>query len=249
MAVGGAVLLIVLLTLAGGVVSKYVNSREVDAYVTAPAFYFESNYLTEDNHEYKLNAGTTSLQIELYNFENELRVSEVDCTYTVSVETKDTNFSPPSQTLEAEATGEGRTTSFTLNGLKNGCSYTVTVTADGGYVKTLSATFTVAPDTNGFYMNVDDSDPDFVILTIWTENVSGTVDVTFPDGLIPDTTDPTLRTITSGSKTFRVGTMGTYSSRSYRFFKTSSYAENSTFTVTRKVSEGIETETAVVGKP
>ena len=95
-------LLSVALLFIGGVVSKYVNERAADASVQSAEFYFESNYLTEDNHEYKLNSGTESIVIELYNFENELRISKVDCEYTVKVngiETKLEEAPAGSQTI------------------------------------------------------------------------------------------------------------------------------------------------------
>ena len=226
----GAVLLSLALFLTGRTISKYVNEREQDAPIKAAAFYFESNYLTEDNHEYKLNYDTQSIEIELYNFENALRISQVDCKYTVSVETMDESFSLTENEYTAEALATGVTKRVVLDGLKAGFQYKVTVKAQGGYEKTLSATFTVANAPDGVYMNIENTDH-FVLLTVWTENVKGTASIRVPAGLIPDATDPTLHGVknytndkyTEFSFTDATSFVSEFASHSYRFFKTADY--------------------------
>ena len=228
-------ILVISLSITSSVLAKYAHTAKNDVIpVTAKAFYFESNYLTTDNHTYKLNNGENSVSIELYNYENDLRISEVDCTYTVTVTSEDSTFTINGETvtqtvIEVEA---GQTlTQINLANLKDGYSYKVSATANGGYTKTLSATFEVAPERSGFYMNVDSSDDNYVILTVWTENVTGTVNITFPENLIPDSTDSVMAGITNYQNNAYVAgsfddaenfTQG-YSSHSYRFFKTASY--------------------------
>lgn len=262
MIVIGFLLLAVSISLTAGVYARYVASAKSDnEQITAKTFYFTSNYLTENNHEYKLNAGTDSVTIDLYNYdcENPKLVSEVDCSYVVSVETNDpevfindnkTTIASVNYDYAISASG-AKTQDVKLSGLNNGYSYIVTVTATGGdvvngtiqpggYVKTLSATFTVADTTDGFYMNVDDTtDPHYIVLTVWTENITGTVSVEFPAGLIPDSTNPRLAGVNNyqgngnygaGSVTDDVNFKTSYSSYSYRFFKTSGYTTG-TFTV------------------
>ena len=256
MIVIGLLLLVVSVSLTAGVYARYVASAKSDnKQITAKKFYFTSNYLTENNHEYKLNAGTDSVTIDLYNYdcENPALVSEVDCSYSVTVTpTKvDNEVSVSADSYTALADTTPKTLQITISGLDNGNSYKVTVTSTGGqydsttgkvntgYVKTLSATFTVADTTDGFYMNVDDTtDPHYIVLTVWTENITGNVNVTFPEGLIPDSTNPILK----GVKNYQDGNYGAgivtdaenfqtgYSSYSYRFFKTSGYTTG-TFTV------------------
>ena len=225
----GAVLLSLALFLTGRTISKYVNEREQDAPIKAAAFYFESNYLTEDNHEYKLNYNTQSIEIELYNFENALRISQIDTKYTVSVETEDESFSLTDNVYTAKAL-EAVTTKVLLNGLKAGFQYKVTVKAQGGYEKTLSATFTVANAPDGVYMNIENTDH-FVLLTVWTEDVKGTASIRVPAGLIPDATDSTLHGVknytndkyTEFSFTDATSFVSEFASHSYRFFKTADY--------------------------
>lgn len=226
--IAGAVLLIVALLATGFVMAKYVRERKKDIPITAKNFYFESNYLTSYCPEYKLNADTTNVSIKLYNFENELRISEVDCTYEVKVESdEDSNYE--SFTLDYKnATAQTQTISIiTLNNLKSGCSYTVTATAKGGYEKSLSAKFTVAAVADGFYMNVTETD-EYVVLTLWTEEVKGEVTVNVPKGLIPDATDEILAQCKNYKNNQYVefnftdtsSFISTYASRAYRFFKT-----------------------------
>lgn len=227
----GVALLSIALLFTGGVVSKYVNERAADAPVQSAEFYFESNYLTEDNHEYKLNSGTEKIVIELYNFENELRISKVDCEYTVKVNGIEV------KKLEAPQSNLPSTRSYELQ-VEAGKTYSVIVEANGGYKKTLSATFVVAKAADGFYMNVSDKG-EYVLLTVWTENLSGTVSIDFPAGLIPDATDPRMKEVynysegmyVSGQLEDKVSFVKSFSSHSYRFFKASNF-NSSKFNVT-----------------
>ncbi|MBR5520075.1 MAG: hypothetical protein IKU55_05100 [Clostridia bacterium] len=225
----GIALLSATVLFTGGVVSKYVNERESEGSVQAAEFYFESNYLTEDHHQYKLNAATESVVIELYNFENELRVSNVKTAYTIKVNGHET-------VLEAPA-GTATTKKYTLT-VQPGKTYTVTAEANGGYKKTLSATFVVANQAEGIYKNVADKG-EYVLLTVWTENVNGTVQINFPAGLIPDATDPRLSGVynysnkkyVAGSFEDDVSFAAPFASHAYRFFKTADF-DSAAFTVT-----------------
>lgn len=241
----GLLLLVVSVSLTAGVYARYVASAtSANKQITAKTFYFTSNYLTENNHEYKLNAGTNSVTIDLYNYdcENPKLVSEVDCSYSVTVTpTKVDNEVPVSAHSYTASANTKTDNKLTISGLDNGNSYKVEVTSKGGYEKTLSATFTVADTTDGFYMNVDDTtDPHYIVLTVWTENITGTVNVNYEGmGLIPDSTNPILAAV----KNYKDGSYGnisfsdnenfttSYSSYSYRFFKTSGYTTGG-FTVT-----------------
>ena len=248
----GIFILATSLLATSGVLAKYIRTAKDDTLlITSKKFYFESNYLTEDNHTYKLNSGTKSVAFELYNYENDLRISEVECTYTVTVASTDTLF-----TIDGNITTEKEIhvvvqktdTKIILGDLKDGYKYTVTVTADGGYVKTLSATFEVAPAQNGFYMNVDNTNESYVILTVWTENVYGEIEITVPDGLIPDQTDPLLKNINNYTEgeyqgftvIDRENFMTTYCSHSYRFFKAPNYNSTQKFTVKMGETDALE---------
>ncbi len=226
--------------------AKYIKSQQVtDIAVKAKAFYFESNYLTENTKEYTLSSNTNSLTIELYNYENQLRISEVDCTYTVEVKCDNgNNCSSYTDLASKKATANMQVkTELELEQLIPGNTYTVTVTADGGYTKTLSAKFIISKEQNNCYYNAEDYG-EYILLTVWTEDVTGALSVTFPDGLIPDNTDPVLKGVTNYednkyvAKTFtdNANFNSEYSSRSYRFFKADNY-QNDNFNV--KIDDNI----------
>lgn len=240
-----AVLVISSLALVGGVTAKYLRRHTAgDNAVSAARFYVESNYLTtlqtEDTPQkhYYLNAGTTSVTVELYNFLDELRVSEVAITYTITIESDDEEFSIDGYQKETSENSvkltntinvakEKTTTQIPLN-LKNGHSYSVRVEANGGYTKTLAATFHVeeAADKSGCTVTKNDN---FVVLTIWTGNTGGTVTFTVPEGLIPDETDPFLAS--SAANGTYAKKLEAYSSVSYRFFISVGYTAGSKFAV------------------
>ena len=247
-----AVLVISSLALVGGVTAKYLRRHTAgDNAVSAARFYVESNYLTtlqtEDTPQkhYYLNAGTTSVTVELYNFLDELRVSEVAITYTITIESDDTSFSIDGyqketsessakltntievQPLKQEDKLQPITTQIPLN-LNNGHRYSVRVEANGGYKKTLAATFHVeeAADKSGCTVTKNDN---FVVLTIWTGNTGGTVTFTVPEGLIPDETDPFLAS--SAANGTYAKKLEAYSSVSYRFFISVGYTAGSKFAV------------------
>ena len=241
----GILILAISVLLTSGVLAKYIQTQEPqDDSVTAKAFYFESNYLTADNHEYKLNSGTTSVDFSLFNYENDARVSQVDITYTINVTSSDTSFTIDGEVITQKtliATKNAKADKIvTLANLKDGYTYVVTVTANGGYTKTLSATFSVGSTKNGFFMNVNTFNDKFVVLTVWTESVSGDVTIQVPAGLVPDTTEPLLENVNNcvngeyQSFTFNDTEHfdEIFMSYSYRFFKTEDYDPNQEFVVT-----------------
>lgn len=253
----GALFLSVAVLLTGGALAKYITEYDDETtQVGSKEFYFESNYLKEAGHIYKLNPGTDSVEIELYNYENELRVSEVDTEYKITVSSTDTTFKINGVTAGEATVAAAKNTAVDsvvkLSNLKDGYDYDVSVTADGGYVKTLTATFKVASVESKFCFNVDNSDGEFVLLTVWMENLTGTVDITVPAGLIPDTTDPILKEKEnyedgkykafsfSDTQNFKTGQSPAHT---YIFFKTEDYDAAQNFTV--KTGERVAVESAL----
>ena len=243
-----ALLLLVSCAATCGVLAKYVHTVKEDSpSVRGKAFYFESDLLASKSREIALHAGTGETSFTLRNYENALRVSEVEITYTVTVTSEDPLFTvngetvtekTVTKTLQADANIETERT-VTLGELDDGFRYAVSVTASGGYRKTLQATFAVA-SADGFYMNVTDyGKQGYLLLTVWSENVRGIIEIDVPKGLIPDGTDP----IFSDVQNYSDGTYAAFSfedegfssapfvSRSYRFFKTADYDPADVFTV------------------
>ena len=244
-----AIVAIVLLSAlaVGGIFAKYVKALQNDGQVTSPAFYFTSDELSQTPVTYVLNPtseNSTSFSFTVRNHADQLRYADKEITYRVSVTPSEGVKIKLGEMETSEGTlSGGRLSSerVTLSGLQNGVTYTVSVTGEAGFQTTLSATVTVKPSEAEIYRQVDDSDLNYVLLTVWTKDLSGDVSVSFPEGLIPDTTDPVMSAVNNyqdgAYKADRfidtASFQKTYSSHVYRFFKTSAYnGETAVFTVT-----------------
>lgn len=219
-----------------GVSARYIRQLQADdSVVKAPEFYFTSDYLLEGGATYDLNPGTASVTFVLRNHEDSLRYSPGTLSYSVTTDNGSFASSGDPVTLIQGTFADTNDVAITLYGLENGGSYTVTATGQNGYQKTITATFRVKTGDPGVYRHVENGSA-YVLLTVWTKDASGQVSITFPNGLIPDTTDPTLRNIQNYNGSYQGGTyaldtLGTYSSHTYRFFKDSAYTGGD-FTVT-----------------
>ena len=197
------------------VYARYLKKKEQQVTVQTQTFYFESDLLAEGGNTYLLTAGTNEVLIQLYNFADELRVSELPVNYTVTVE-------GDGAMIEGTSSGtlnqDNKTAELILKGLQNGKTYKVTATGKAGYEKTLEATFTVLTAPDGCYKTAEDHG-DYVILTIWTENSEQqkVFNITPPAGLIPDNTWQGMEELLTGNE-FSVS-LEAYSSATYRFFK------------------------------
>ena len=238
--------LLVLLLAVGGVFAKYVYDSGGMNLLSAKEFYFTSNLLTENTAKYVLNSKTTEISFALGNNADKLRFSQDDIKYSITVGCKSGDSYPEENIKYADSEqvlsgGSVDTTSVTLEGLTMGETYTVTATGKAGYKQTLKAEFTVSDKEENVHMHLDTSNDAFVLLTVWTHNMTGPLTVITPAGLIPDNTDPILRKVYNYSGTeygavqFTDNTNFTeaYSSYTYRFFisEDKSYDINKDFNV------------------
>ena len=239
-------LLIVLLFTVGGVFAKYIDNSGGMGLLSAKEFYFTSNLLTENTAKYVLNSKTTEISFTLGNNADKLRFSQDNIKYSITVGCKSGDSYPEENIKYADSEqvlsgGSVDTTSVTLEGLTMGETYTVTATGKAGYKQTLKAEFTVSDKEENVHMHLDTSNDAFVLLTVWTHNMTGPLTVITPAGLIPDNTDPILRKVYNYSGTeygavqFTDNTNFTeaYSSYTYRFFisEDKSYDINKDFNV------------------
>lgn len=238
--------LIVLLFTVGGVFAKYIYNSGGMGLLSAKEFYFTSNLLTENTAKYVLNSQTTEISFALGNNADKLRFSQDDIKYSITVGCKSGDSYPEENIKYADSEqvlsgGSVDTTSVTLEGLTMGETYIVTATGKAGYKQTLKAEFTVSDKEENVHMHLDTSNDAFVLLTVWTHNMTGPLTVITPAGLIPDNTDPILRKVYNYSGTeygavqFTDNTNFTeaYSSYTYRFFisEDKSYDINKDFNV------------------
>ena len=224
-----------------GIAAKYVYKQIKTGKASSPFIYFTSNLLREDNPTYTLNSDMTQISFTLANCADELRFSDVDIDYEVTVET-----AGPDCVIE---NGEGQLAkngisqeTITIKNVKKGQTYKVTAVGKNGFEIELSATFKIMED-GGFYKNTDISNGSYVLLTVWTLNMNGDVKIEFPAGLIPDNTDPRMANVhnyVDGQYVAYVfndvesfgDTNKKSSSHVYRFFKTAEFAGSTDFTVT-----------------
>lgn len=223
------------LALIGGAAAKYIYSNNADNILASKGFYFNSNLLVKGGEEYTINSTATEIPITLFNYQDSLNCADDNITYTISVDDDsaklDNGDLSPAKEKNGTLTGNGTTFSsntITLKGITSGKTYTVTATGTAGYTKTISATFKVADIDENVYKHLDTSNPAYVVLTVWTDNVAGDLIVDYDKtGLIPDNTDPVLQSITNYNagtyEGFTYDDTGSfsspYSSRKYRFFK------------------------------
>ena len=235
----------VLIAALEGVSAKYMKDiGNTSAVVQAKEFYFSSDLLAVGGKTYPLNPGTKSITIKLYNFDDELRYSETDISCTLAVTGgPDGNPATISSANVTLTGGKKSESSIILSNLQDGGTYTITAIGTGGYEKILSATFEINHQGKNAYKYLEmDPSGAFVLLTVWTEDVSGDVSISIPAGFIPDTTDSTLAGMqnyrTDSGKYqpvngYKAGALGVYSSHTYRFFMEESFAqyENDKFVV------------------
>jgi len=215
-----AVCLVLLVLLAGAVIGRYQHQIQSDSSARALEFYFTSDFLDGGTHT--LAPGSTAVSFTLGNHADELRFSEVDISYTVTVTHAD---GTPASGVKVDgvpatlAKDQIQDSTVTITGLTPG-TYTVTATGKGGYEKTLTATLEVLDTESAVYKYLDTSNSAYVLLTVWAQGYQGDVTIQPPAGLIPDNTDLVMGSVKTGAEftdTTSFSSNG-YCSHTYRFF-------------------------------
>lgn len=188
---------VLLLIMAGSVFAKYIFNTGGRNLLSAKEFYFTSNLLTEDKAKYVLNSTSTEISFTLGNNADKLRYSQDDIQYSIAVESKNGGSTPTLVYADDEKVLKGGavdTTAVTMKGLEMGKTYVVTATGQAGYKQTLKAEFEVSDKDENVYKYLDASNDKYVLLTVWTENITGNLKIEVnKTGLVPDNTDPALR--------------------------------------------------------
>lgn len=208
-----AVVLLVCTLTISIVAAKYISEKSSDGSVRANNFYFTSNLL--DGKKHTLDPGSTSITFTLGNHEDNLRYSEVDINYEVTVNNGAT---------VKDGTGTGKLAKnhindakVTIQKLKPG-TYTVTAVGKGGYEKTLTATIEVPAEAPRIYYHIDNSGGEYTLLTVWNEgDVEGIATVKYEG--IPDNTNPNMTEWkTSEGSQGKPVTIEPHESKIFRFF-------------------------------
>jgi len=194
----GLLTLVVVVVVIGGIYAKYFYENDGGSgVVTAKDFYFTSDLLAEDNplRTIVASGADASITFELRNYEDSLRWADDEIEYTVSVKEATAAQDSATVTHTGKIGKEKETDSVTVQDnvvitipdLKVGKTYEVTAVGKAGYVKTLKATFVIVNEQKVYkeLKTVGNQ----VILTVWTENVTGDAVFKIPADLIPNRTE------------------------------------------------------------
>ncbi len=208
----------------GGVLAKYITRSAGQDVAMAHEFYFTSDLLTREGERHSLSSGTDSITVKICNFEDNLRYSTLDIDFTVTVtdgesgKTVAGRLTGNSKNQAVIEIGSGKTLDMDV---ESGKVYTVTAKGENGFSETLTAVFTVLPEEGTVYKYAEDEEY-YVTLTVWTQNISGNVQIAYPGNeLVADSTDKVMKNVSQSASGFTdtLNFDGAYSSYKYRFFK------------------------------
>lgn len=208
--IAGAIGLCFVLLLVGAVIAKYRQQLRSDSAVRAKEFYFTSDFLDGGTHT--LAPGSTSVTFTLGNHADDLRISEVDIQYTVTVTKEgDTEKTVATGTLGKDTLNDQE---ITISDLSAG-TYTVKAVGTGGYSQTLTATIVVLAEAAKPYYHIENVPGEYTLLTIWNEG-NEAKNVTIKYTGIPDNTNPNMGDWATGGE--KKVTVAPHTSMVFRFF-------------------------------
>lgn len=224
--------------------AKYARSADMDTPQEADTakFYFTSDLLVEETAErsaeevihhisyFDFNAAT--FPIELYNFKDELNISQADITYNLECWVGQNVKITENLTLKADQNGAPVTETITLTEgthfpeITGDTTMIVRAVATEPYDKVLTATFQMHWFDDSITLSVNDSaGSNAALVTLETGILGGAgtagryVTITYPNSLIPDATDIRLtgRNTAAGDGRFTVKTTALYGDNRYTF--------------------------------
>lgn len=223
-----SIVILFTLTLIGRTITRYIGKEKNETAYIAQSFYFESSLLSDSSTvpSYTLKNQVDSISIDLNNFEDNLRYSDVAIDYIVSITDLNGNqVNDKNDNLIPNKTGQFSAKSKTtkneeFSNLKKG-TYIVTAQAVSPYTKTIKANFIIlGSDEDISYFVSDVNGSSVMKLTVTTSEYNGNIRISWPNGLAPDSTDPKLASINSG---FSAGEctvhFEAYSEYTFQFFK------------------------------
>ena len=210
------------------VLAKYHLTIDKRALYDASDFYFESDLLADNNNKqsYTYKRGIDYIEILLNNNSDLLRYSEVKIHYTVTitdingniVKDKDgNNINEIDGVLQKNKIDSNK---IVFDNLPSGI-YVVTAISTKPYKKQIYANFIITDEDKDITYHVSDvKDSPILNLTVSTKEYYGNINISWPKGVAPDSTDINFANVDSGYSSGNV--VVSFNSNSeyiYRFFK------------------------------
>ncbi|NLW70208.1 MAG: hypothetical protein GX061_03915 [Eubacteriaceae bacterium] len=230
-------LLFASLSLGAVAAAKYTIEKGSDwLQAKAKNFYFTSDILSSSENvpRYQISdfvpgdgEGHSSITFELRNYEDDLRVSQIDVGYTITTDNAAVNTANNNAGGTITVAGEKATVNLIVPA---GCfdsdgKALIRVTAQSSpYKKLLIAEFELFKKIDGITAAVYDApDNNTLNLTLTTQDMGGTVTITTPAAVLPDRTDSRLTGISYDAQTGYTCTFTAAANAQYSFvfFKTS----------------------------
>lgn len=200
---------VVLLSFAGLTAARYVLKQEKKGVAAPQSFYFTSDLLREGGATYELSDWGTGIPIQLRNYEDALRVTQGEISYTVAYVTDDN--SNVNGAAEGSLTGPiAARDKLLVIPNETAKEVTVTVTAAVPYSRTLSATFKATGTLQPQYQVLDSPGEPTATLLVTGGPRTKVFTITYPTGLSLDRTNQAL-TFTNSSVTLKVEASASYS--------------------------------------
>lgn len=198
-------IIFITLLMLGVTLAQYIGGDHNEDVFQTGSFYFESTVLKEEDPPiYEYEKGVDSISIDLNNFVDELRNSELNIDYTVSLTDSNGNTMTDvnGNTIDDKTGVLPKDRRYTENiefkNLKSG-TYTVTANAIGPFRKTLKANFVITQRDDEIKYSVSDIIGSAILqLTISTQDYSGDVQINWPEGVSPDSSESKFQNVNSG---------------------------------------------------
>ena len=219
----GLTLVLALMLFNGYSLGKYMKEHQKEPLYVAENFYFESDLLRAPDNTgaipaYTLKAGEKQFTFALRNYTDELRYSEVDIRYTVTVTDEEGNAVQTDHIAGTIAKGTCNQTSVQLSPLPAG-TYIATA-ASAPYFTQLKAKFTVVNAVDALDFTVTDTkDAPTLQLTLETGEQAGNVVIRWPNGVLPDNSDPLMAGAEGTNGGEHIVTVEKNASYTFIFFK------------------------------
>ncbi len=177
--------------------ARYIAEQESNKkLVEAENFYFTSNYLTEESDRiYTISnySAGTEIEIEIYNYEDELRHTAADIVYEISSEELTAENIIKEEFVGTDLKVSKVKVKLNNENFVNGkATFILSAKSSLPFEKNIAATFNVYQEAlaEDAYMEVVDSKNSYVVTaTVITEGKEGEIIVTHPSTLVPDTGD------------------------------------------------------------